>query len=142
MSAGKANIHIKNRLFLITDKITQDELAVQHRGTELIRADCNTKPLQGNGFWMFRSVLIGITLDYDGRVERDDTYPLLLSKAEGERVISEQDIEVLKRAIGSTDEQKHKKGVKGKLILLPVKTVAKQRSTLDDNKYGPGNKPH
>ena len=36
MSAGKASKHIKNRFFLITDKIAQDELTVQHRGTELM----------------------------------------------------------------------------------------------------------
>ena len=50
MSAGKASRHIKNRCFLITDKIAQDKLTVQHRGTKLMMADGNTKPLQGNGF--------------------------------------------------------------------------------------------
>ena len=68
--------------------------------------------------------------------------PFLLHKAEVEGVISKQDIEVLNRATGSTDDQEHEKGVKSKSVLLPVKTVAKQRNVLDDNKYGPGNRPH
>ena len=49
--AGKASKHIKNRCFRITDKIVQEELTVQHRGTELMWANRNIKPLQGNGFW-------------------------------------------------------------------------------------------
>ena len=50
MSAGKASKHIKNQFFLITDKMAQAELTVKHRGTMLILADGNTKPLQGNIF--------------------------------------------------------------------------------------------
>ena len=49
---------------------------------------------------------------------------------------------MLKRAIGSTDDQEHKKGVKSKSILPPVETVAKQRSVLDDNRYEPDDRPH
>ena len=45
MSAGKASKHIKNQFFLITDKIAQDNLTVQRRGTELMWADSITKPL-------------------------------------------------------------------------------------------------
>ena len=50
MLAGKASKHIKNRFFLIADKITQEDLTVQHRGTVLMWTNGNTKPLQGNGF--------------------------------------------------------------------------------------------
>jgi hypothetical protein len=141
MSAGKASRHIKNRFFLITDKIAQDELTVQHRGTELMWADGNTKPLQGNGFRLFRSVLMGIQPDYDDDVERRNTHPLLLPKAEAEGIISKQDIDVLRRAIGPAEEQEHKTDVNSKSI-SPVNTVAKRRSVLDDNRYGPGNRPH
>ena len=48
----------------------------------------------------------------------------------------------MKCAIGSTDNQEHKRGTKSKYILSPVKTVAKRRSVLDDNKYGPGNRSY
>ena len=87
---------------------------------------------------MVRYVLIGIPPDYNNDVERKKiTHPLLLLKAEAEGVISKQDIEVLKRAIGSTDNQEHEKDVKSESILPPVQTVAKRRSVLDDKKYAP-----
>ena len=59
MSAKKASKHINNWCFLITDKIAQDKLTIHHRGTELMWANGNTKPLQGNGFRLSRSVLMG-----------------------------------------------------------------------------------
>ena len=76
MSAGKASKHIKNSFFLITDKTTQEDLTIQHRGTSLIWADGNTKPLQGNGFCLFRSVLMGIPPDYDDNIEHRNTHPI------------------------------------------------------------------
>ena len=80
--------------------------------------------------------------DYVDDTDRRNTQPLLLSKAEAEGMISNQDIDVLKCASRSADNQEHKTGVKSKSISLPVNTVAKQRSVLDDNIYGPGNRPH
>ena len=95
MLAGKARKHINNKYFLIADEIAQDELTVQHRGTNSMWADGNTKPLQGNGFQLFRSVLMGDLPDYVDDTDRRNTQPLLLSKAEAEGVISRQNIEVL-----------------------------------------------
>ena len=80
--------------------------------------------------------------DYDNGVERRNTHPLLLPKAKGEGGISKQDIDVLNRAIESADDQEHKTVVKSKSFSPPVDTVAKRRSLLDDNRYGPGNIPH
>ena len=57
-------------------------------------------------------------------------------------MLSKQDIDVLKRTVGSADDQEHKTGVKSKLILPPVNILAKQRTVLNDNIYGPGNRPH
>ena len=142
MLAGKASKNTKNQFFLITDKNAQDKLSVQHRGTELMWANGNMKPLQGNGFRLFRSVLMGDQPDYDDNVERRTTHPLFLPKAEAEGIISKQDIDVLRHVIGPAEDQEHKTGVKSKLISPPVKTVAKRRSVLDDNRYGPGNRPH
>ena len=99
--AGKASKHTKNRFFPITDKVTHDYLTIYHRGTALMWADSNTKLLQGNGFCLFRFVLMGIPPDYDDNIERRNTPPLPLPKAEAEGVISKQDLEVLKHAIGS-----------------------------------------
>ena len=47
MSAGKNIRHIKNRFFLITDKVAQGDLSIQHMGTKNMWADVNTKPVQG-----------------------------------------------------------------------------------------------
>ena len=44
--------------------------------------------------------------------------------------------------MGSDNTQENKKDVKSKSILPAVNTVAKRRSVLNDNKYGPGNRPH
>ena len=46
MSAGKNSKHIKNRFFLITDKIAQGDLEVRWCSTKEMRADINTKPLK------------------------------------------------------------------------------------------------
>ena len=88
MSTGKASKHIKNRCFLVTDKIVQDKLTAQHRGMELMWDNSNMTILQGSGFWVFRSVLMGISSDYNDGVERRNTHPLLLPKAETRGVIS------------------------------------------------------
>ena len=47
MSAGKNSRHIKNRVFLITDKVAQGDLAIRHMGTKSMWADVNTKAVQG-----------------------------------------------------------------------------------------------
>ena len=47
MSAGKNSRHIKNRFFLITDKVAQGDLEIRHMGTKSMWADVNTKPVQG-----------------------------------------------------------------------------------------------
>ena len=101
-----------------------------------------TKPLQGNDFRLFRSVLMGISLVYDDDVECRNTHTLLLPKAEAEGILSKQDIDVLRRAIGPAEDQEHKTGVKSKSISPSVNTLAKRSSVLDDNRYGPGNRPH
>ena len=80
--------------------------------------------------------------DYDDDTERRNTPPLLLPKAEAESIISKQDIDVLRRAIGPAEDREHKTGVKSKSISPPVNTVTKRRRVMDDNIYGPGNRPH
>ena len=67
---------------------------------------------------------------------------MLLPKAKAEGIISKQDIDVLWRAMGPVEDQEHKMGVKSKSISPPVNTVAKRRNVLDDDRYGPGNRPH
>ena len=85
---------------------------------------------------------MGIPPDYDDDVERKNTHPVLFPKVEAEGVISKLDMDVLKRAIGSVDIQEIKRDANSKSIFPPLNTVAKRRSVTDDNKYGPGNRPH
>ena len=53
MSAGKNSKHIKNRFFLITDKVAQRELEIRHMGTKSMWADVNTKQVKGALFRIF-----------------------------------------------------------------------------------------
>ena len=53
---------------------------MEHRGTQEMWADCNTNPLQGAGFKLFRSKVMGIPEDYDDDAEKVRIHSLLLPK--------------------------------------------------------------
>ena len=97
MSAGKNSKHIKNRVFLITDKVAQGDVEIKHIGTKTMWADINTKPVQGRLFRVFRHKMTGVPVDYDDDVERRNTHPLLLPKIETARV-SQADGDLLEKA--------------------------------------------
>ena len=105
MSAGKNSKHIKNRFFLITDKVAQDDLKIEHMGTDDMWGDVNTKPTQGKRFRIMRAEVMGVSIDYDDDDKRMRTHPLLMPKLESER-ISIADGEVPKKAA----------------VVIPVKT--------------------
>ena len=54
MQAIKASNHIKNCCLLITEIVTQEDLKIQHKGTEEMWVNRKTKPLPGNMFRVFR----------------------------------------------------------------------------------------
>ena len=61
MSAGKNSKRSTSRTtFLITDRVAQEELTVQHKGTEEMWANVNMKPLQGTKFRVIRAHVMGI----------------------------------------------------------------------------------
>ena len=136
MSAGKNSKHIKNRFFLVTDKIAQGDLEVQYAPTKEMWADVNTKPLQGQLFREMRARLMGVPVDYDDDKERRCTHPKLLPPAELEGVISRADVEVLREAHGIPRGPAPKKSIEP-----ASKTAAQRRSVLDEVKYGPGSRP-
>ena len=136
MSAGKNSKHIKNRLFLVTDKISQGDLEVQYAPTKEMWADVNTKPLQGQLFKEMRSKLMGIPVDYDDDKERRCTHPKLLPEVEREGVISRSDIKVLKEATGISGAPASSKSIAPKSVATP-----QRRSVLDGMKHGPGSRP-
>ena len=80
MSASKNSKHIKNSFFLITDRVSQEELKIQHKGTDEMWADMNTKPLQGMKFQKMRAQVMGIAVEYDDNTEHQRTHPLLMPK--------------------------------------------------------------
>ena len=137
MSAGKNSKHIKNRFFLITDKIAQGDLEVKYAPTKEMWADINTKPLQGQLFREMRSKLMGIDVNYDDDQERRRTHPKLLPRVELVGVIPKDDVEVLRRANGIP------RGRKPVCKSTPQesKAPAGRRSVLDGDKYGPGPRP-
>ena len=136
MSAGKNSKHIKNRFFLVTDKIAQGDLEVQYAPTKEMWADVNTKPLQGQLFREMRSKLMGVPVDYDDDKERRITHPKLLPPAELVGVMSRSDVEVLRKATGISGAPAPK------MSIAPAsKTAPQRRSVLDGMKYGPGSRP-
>ena len=78
MTAGKNIKHIKNRFFLINDKVAQRDLEILHIGTKSMWPDVNTNPVQVAIFRMFQSEMMGVPVEYDDDVERRRTHPLIL----------------------------------------------------------------
>ena len=142
MSAGKNSKHIKNRFFLITDKVAQGDLEIHHKSTEDMWADMNTKPTQGKLFRTQRGEVMGVPVDYDDDVERRNTHPLLLPAREAER-ISVTDGEILEKVgvFKSVVAEKLTMAGRSKSVLRGEKPAMKRRSVLDDNKYSPGAGP-
>ena len=97
MISGKKSKHIKNRFFLITDKVVQGDLKIKQKGTDKMLDDLNTNPMQGKRFRVMRAEVMGVSVDYDTNNERRRTHPLLMPKIESER-ISVTDGEVLEKA--------------------------------------------
>jgi len=143
MSAGKNSKHIKNRFFLITDKVAQEELEVHHKGTDEMWADVNTKPLQGTKFRVMRAQVMGIDVEYDDDAERRRTHPLLLPKLESVS-LTWDDTEVLEKVKILAPRVSFKKGTKrGRSESIPAKRklVPKRRSVLGCDKHSPGSGP-
>ena len=151
MSAGKNSRHIKNRFFLIMNKVAQGDLSIQHKGTKDMWTDVNTKPVQGLLFRKFRHEMMGAPVDYDDDVERRNTHPMLLPKIENKRLTIPEtellkDIAVLAPAKRRPNAKRVPKqgitlGSDGKLISPRTGATAKRRSVLGEGKYGSGSGP-
>ena len=139
MSAGKNSKLFKNIFFLITDKVSMGDLDIQHKGTNEMWADANTKPTQGKRFRFMRGHVMKISENYDDVVERSRTHHFLLSKIEYER-LSAIDGEVLEKAAIVTPEKRPtKKTEKRTNVYFPPRALLaeKQRSVLGEGKYSP-----
>ena len=60
MSSSKRTKHINNRCFFITDRQSKGELKVIYCPTDEMIADYHTKPLQGEKFYKFRKMILGL----------------------------------------------------------------------------------
>ena len=83
--------------FLITDKVAQGDLKIEHKGTDEMWGDVNTKPTQGKRFRVMQAEVMGVSVDYDDNDKRRCTHPLLVPKVESERILV-ADGEVLEKA--------------------------------------------
>jgi len=72
-SSTKRTKHIHARYFFIKDKIDSGEIEVLYCPTKEMRADVNTKPLQGSPFRTMRGHLMNVPVDYDDDLERANT---------------------------------------------------------------------
>ena len=99
----------------------------------------NTKPLQGTGFRLFWSEVMGIPEDYDDEAEMVRTHPLLLPKRKEAGTVSSSDLQVFSKALG-VEGQDHdrQKGSTPSVTPAPLG----RRSVLDNDHFGPGNRPY
>ena len=77
-SSYKRTNHIKNRYFMIKDKIGKGEIVIQNFPTGDMWADINTKALQGILLYKMCGRLMGIGEYSDDEIEKQNThsYPL------------------------------------------------------------------
>ena len=76
--------------------MAQGDLEIQHKGTDDMWADVDTKPTQGKAFLVIPGEVMGVSVEYDDDVEHRRTHPLLKQKIESER-ISAADGEILEK---------------------------------------------
>ena len=102
-------------------------------------ADGNTKSLQEAGFRLFRSKVMGIPEDYDDEAERIRAHPQLLPKPKEAGVVPSTDLQVLSKALG-VESQDHDRGKGSTLSVTPAPPG--RRGVLDNDRFGPGNRPY
>ena len=91
--------------FLITDKVSMGDIDIQHKGTDDMWDDANTKPTQEKMFRVMHGHVMGRSNDYDDNVERRCTHPFFLPKIEYEQ-LSAIDGKVLEKAAIVTPEKR------------------------------------
>jgi hypothetical protein len=107
-SSSKRTKHIKSRYFYIKDKVDQGEVSIQHQPTDKMWSDVLTKPKQGKGFRLDRSMLMNVPEVYDDEEERKKTHPKLIELAQGlEQSVHENSM--LSRA--TNDQLQHRRSV-------------------------------
>ena len=75
-SISKRTNHIKSKFFFIKYKLEDGYIEVQHFPTEKFLSDVLNKPKQGTPFWLDRSCLKNVPVEYVDEVERNMTHTL------------------------------------------------------------------
>ena len=75
---GRGQKHIKAKYFLAEDKFDKGNIDFKKCHTSKMWVDMNTKPKQGTPFKIDRSSLMNVPVDYDDKIERAKTEPMLL----------------------------------------------------------------
>ena len=81
-SSKRSKQIIKNRFFLIKDKIALGEIEIQYEPTGVMWSDVLTKSKQGKAFRVFGGQLMNAPEDYDKKIERLSMHPDLLPPAD------------------------------------------------------------
>jgi hypothetical protein len=63
-SSTKRTKHIDAKFFFVKDQIDKGDICIEDCPTEVMWADCNSKPLQGKGFRVQRSMLMNCPENY------------------------------------------------------------------------------
>ena len=80
ISAVKKSKHIKNRYFLITDKLHEEDLEIRYNPTGEMLADYQSNPHQVNIFCTMMAHLMNFPINYNGDKEHRKTHPFLMPK--------------------------------------------------------------
>ena len=97
-SCSKRTKHIKNRYFMIKDKIGKGEVIIQYCPTGDMWADINTKALQGSLFYKMRARLMGVDENFHDDIKRQATHLSLLPQEAQECGISDKNKELIRKA--------------------------------------------
>ena len=140
ISDGKNIKHIKNRFFFITYKVAMGDIEIQHKGTDEMWADVNTKPTQGKRFRVMCGHVMGIPEYYNGDVDRRRTHTLLLLKIESEQLLAIDDEFLEKDAIVVPKKLTAKTTKKIMNVLFPARAMPAEKllSVLGEVRYSPG----
>ena len=105
-------------------------IEIQHKGTDEMWDDVNTKPTQGKRFRVIRGHDTGVSEDYNNNVECKRTHPLLLPKIEYERLL-EIDGNVLEKAAIVTPEMRPtKKTEKRTNLSFPPRAILEEKRRI------------
>ena len=82
--SGKRTQHINIRYYFITDRSAKGDVRIQHAPTDKLLADFDTKPLQGQLFCLFRSLILNlddkIALKLSSKGKKMESYPVKYEK--------------------------------------------------------------